>query len=453
MIRFPLFGALALTSMFGALTASRIEAQAVGRIRGVAYDSLVRRAPAAGAQVELISSGARVNTDSRGRFEFDNVPAGEQRLRLHAPWLDSLLAPSTEMRVNVRGGRATEPRLATPSAQTFRAQVCGPDLDQSVGVLQGNVVTASGRPASRAALRIQWVPTFVRPAPGRSRVITVPTPSILMNADSTGRFVACGVPREGEMVVVAAREDEATNEIRVRLVGQVLGRLDLRLGRPEIRSTISGRVVRTGGAPIAEARVQIIGDSLNVARTDADGRFTLGGVPRRSVQLQVRSLGLVASLPVLVPDAELTDIGEVEMKPVSADLEQMLVFGRLMTRDQLAFEERRAIYTGDFYDESYLERIPSISAYNFPSTTVKPAAHDRFGTRIQLRAAASGLMGGGVCWPKFFVNGVMVGILRDSHEESQILRPAKRVEIYLARHSPAAYFDPDGCGAVVVWYR
>jgi hypothetical protein len=35
----------------------------------------------------------------------------------------------------------------------------------------------------------------------------------------------------------------------------------------------------------------------------------------------------------------------------------------------------------------------------------------------------------------------------------ELLRTAKRIEIYEAQDAPAEFVDPDGCGSIVIWTR
>jgi hypothetical protein len=320
-------------------------------------------------------------------------------------------------------------------------------MEATDGVLRGRVRGRDGSPLRNAVLRVSWLPQSAARRAETERA-TLPAYSTLVKADSAGHYVACGVPRDAQVFVVAADESRRSGVVAVRLVGRVVGRLDLVAADPGATAKIHGVVVRADRSPVAGALVGLRGVEGAEVRADTAGRFELDGVPQHSIQLRIRSIGLIAAEPVVAPTESPFDVGELEMRGVSAELEQVLVLGRVMSARQLEFEERRMIYVGEFYDEAFLTRLPALSAYNFPSTTVIPTQHDRYGVRIQLR---SGMFM--KCFPKFFIDGVMIGVPRDSYEEMALLRPAKRVEIYLSRYAPAQYADPNDCGAVVLWYR
>jgi TonB-linked SusC/RagA family outer membrane protein len=57
---------------------------------------------------------------------------------------------------------------------------------------------------------------------------------------------------------------------------------------------VSGTVTGAAGEPVADATVVVVGTTLN-ARTGADGRYTLSGVPAGSRQLRASRLGLASS--------------------------------------------------------------------------------------------------------------------------------------------------------------
>jgi hypothetical protein len=69
--------------------------------------------------------------------------------------------------------------------------------------------------------------------------------------------------------------------------------------------------------------------------------------------------------------------------------------------------------------------------------------------------------GVGSCFPRVYVDGRYFGFQGgrggrpsiDGALMAQLLREAKRIEIYSAQYAPAAYPDFDGCGVVLIWTR
>jgi len=74
----------------GALASATLSAPAAyGTIRGIVVDSL-NGGSLVGAQVSLENIALQAITDSTGRFRIDSVPAGEYRIGVFHPLLDSL---------------------------------------------------------------------------------------------------------------------------------------------------------------------------------------------------------------------------------------------------------------------------------------------------------------------------------------------------------------------------
>jgi hypothetical protein len=81
-----------------------------GTIQGVVYDSLVG-SPLAGAYVSLLHSSRGVETDQRGRFVLDSVPAGRQVIAFSHADLDSIGLTDLATVVTVAPGGVTAVQL------------------------------------------------------------------------------------------------------------------------------------------------------------------------------------------------------------------------------------------------------------------------------------------------------------------------------------------------------
>ncbi|HMC68058.1 MAG TPA: carboxypeptidase regulatory-like domain-containing protein, partial [Mycobacteriales bacterium] len=108
--------------------------------------------------------------------------------------------------------------------------------------------------------------------------------------------------------------------------GQILLVTDRSVGRARQQSGSIAGTVRdsTTGAPVVDAMVTLVGTALT-AKTGADGRFTITGVPAGSYRIRVRMLGYTAALvSVTVQDGEqaVADVqlarGAIELNPVVA---------------------------------------------------------------------------------------------------------------------------------------
>ena len=59
------------------------------------------------------------------------------------------------------------------------------------------------------------------------------------------------------------------------------------------QATITGKVTAAGsGQPLVEARVQVVGQSI-VTSVNAEGRYTLRGVPAGTMEVRVIRVGLI----------------------------------------------------------------------------------------------------------------------------------------------------------------
>lgn len=69
---------------------------------------------------------------------------------------------------------------------------------------------------------------------------------------------------------------------------------------------IGGQVTGAGGAPVADARAELVEPAL-AARTDGEGRFRIGAVPAGTYTLRVQKDAAVATASVVVPPGSPSD--------------------------------------------------------------------------------------------------------------------------------------------------
>ena len=93
-------------------------------------------------------------------------------------------------------------------------------------------------------------------------------------------------------------------ERRIRGNQKICGEITLQLTIIP-RVTLAGRVVGPGGVPLAAMRVEVLGTPLKT-ETDAQGRFTVAGVPEADeVRLRLVGRGRVLTAQVDPTDADL----------------------------------------------------------------------------------------------------------------------------------------------------
>lgn len=452
-------GVALAAAVFAALVPAGLHAQ--GFIRGVLVDSLRGGAPIAGAIITLDGTSYEVETDRRGRFAFPRLPAGAYRVVYRGARLDTLgIAPITQA-ATIEGRRAADVRLAIPGPAAFQREYCGTELE-GTAIIRGTVVDARGTLRAGAHVAGLWDEAVLV-----NGNLTMEARASIDTTASDGTFSVCGVPLTRQFVLRVVAGEERAGDLVVELDGDAVARRDVRVGPGDETAVITGRVLsRRQGQTVA---VELWGDSLRSASTDADGRFRLAGVPRRSGQLYLRAVGQVPRIVTIDPIAPTLDIGDVQLEDAAVALQPMTIRERQLTRERLAFEERSRGAVGIFFDSAYLASMPRVtaSALARQSTVIRVgpvrSAVEASGEVVMLRGLGMNNLVSG-CYPRVYLNGTMMqsqqprpmaggamiaAITPDYMKE--LLRTAKRIEVYQAQFAPAEFTDPDGCGSLVIW--
>lgn len=442
---FPVFRRAAVGAVL-LVTVGGISAEAQGTIRGVLFDSLRTNGPLADATVVLIGASRRTTTDARGRFDFADVPAGTHSVAFWAPWLDSIGVPALRAEVTVRDRGSAVAMLGTPSRSTVQVAMCGTMLEEGQGILIGEIRGPDGLPLASIGVSARWTETMIGQGMFERQMVATADSS-----DASGMYALCGLPVGDEVALKAVSPGQvASGEILYRLEHGI-GRRDLGVSPPSVVARVSGRVVGPDGAPIENVRVVVGGDSSLVGRTDADGRFSVANVPRRSTQFVARTLGFVPYVTnVELTDADV-DVGDIALDRIPPELATVTVTGRPMTAGELEFDTRRNRGTGMFITEEQLARIPIPTAASIASLAPRARAEGRM--LVLPRVSVGGGQISVTCRPRFFVDGFDNGYAIDVDEEEQMFRRAKRIEIYQAHETPPRYNDFNGCGVVLIWTR
>jgi hypothetical protein len=374
--------------------------------------------------------------------------------------LDTLgIAPLTQG-ATITGRSAVDVRLAVPGPAVFQREYCGTEL-KDAGIVRGTVVDARGVLRAGAHVAGVWDEAVLVHGD-----LTMETRASVDTTASDGTFSVCGVPLARQFVLRVVSGEERAGDLIVEMGGDPVVRRDVRVGRGDETSVITGRVLsRRRGQAVA---VELWGDSLRSVATDAEGRFRLTGVPRRSGQLYLRAVGQTPRIVTIDPITPTLDIGDVQLEDAAVALQPMTIRERRLTRERLAFDERSRGAVGVFFDSSYLASLPRVTAAALAqkSTVIRVGAArsavEAQGEVIMLRSSQmSGLVSG--CYPRVFLNGVMMqsqeprpmaggmiaAITPDYMKE--LLRTAKRIEVYQAQFAPVEFADPDGCGSLVIW--
>ena len=321
--------ARALALLAGALlagTATVAGAQTpAGRLEGTVFDS-TRSAPLAGARVSVTRLGVEpetthvATTDAQGQYAFDRLDAGEYAIGFSTALLDSLEFGGPVRRVAVVPESVVRADLSTPSGSTLRGLACpGMTLVKGTGALLGIITDLdTDAPLAGAQVAAMWTElTFDR---GILKAMTLERSGGAIS-DSLGQYRLCGVPTDSWLLVQVQHGDRIGSAFQLAIADasgvQVRHLSFSREGAYERAAldsalrdstrvleplagtaTLSGIVRGSGGRPIADAQVRVVG-SAPTARTDGNGWFTLTGLPSGTHELEVRELGFpVQRLPV-----------------------------------------------------------------------------------------------------------------------------------------------------------
>jgi len=293
------FVCLAMLALFGAAAPS-LDAQFV---RGQVVDSITK-APIGGAAVVLLDSTgaemARTTADVEGLFLL-RAPAGEYRLRAEMEgFLISTFPPFSLEVESMPAFMLLLPSDSPPELpatwEQLAAALCGEaSVAPGQGVLLGFVHDAAAEePEADARIVLSWGAVSSRLAalvrggnPGRlgGELIT----------DSSGFYVACGVPGETQITAHAARDDLISDFVQVRFgeggvfagdtfhPNRTVWHHDFKLMPPGQRSAaVAGMVLDAETTlPLAGITVEIEETGLQTTTT-ASGRWTSDPIPRAS---------------------------------------------------------------------------------------------------------------------------------------------------------------------------
>ncbi len=289
-----------------------------GVIEGTVTDS-VRKEPLIGATVRATPIGSGPDTtfatitDSRGRFRFERMMAGQYAVAFASTLLDSLRFGGPAREITVVAGLTTKVTLAMPSAATFRATAC-PETPfaPGTGALLGVVSDAdTERPLAGAQVLLAWSASVLDPtnpsgvseehvaqtattsAEGDYRFCGVPTGEWLViqvqHAARAGAPLQLSIP---DAVGVLVRDLSFSSGGARSLADAVLHASDDATALPPLSgmASLTGMIVAEGGRPVVGAQVSVLTTAAQ-ARTDENGRFTLSGLPAGTFELEIRQIG------------------------------------------------------------------------------------------------------------------------------------------------------------------
>lgn len=429
-------------------------------VSGTVRDSL-RRAPLAGAIVQLVATDSRVPfarsavSDSTGSFGLSNVPDGRYVLGFLHPLLDSIGVQAPLRTVVVSGTGPVLADLGVPGPKRIRGAICSlsptssPSGETPEAILVGVVREAQGgTPAVGVTVAAEWMELSVSKA-GVSRH----RPRLLVTTNADGWFAICNVPNAGALYLNARRGPDSTDAVELQVPPDGFLRRELYLGRSgTAEGQLSGVVVASDGArPLAGAQVRVSESAQ--ARTNERGEWAIANAPTGTRSLEIRALGFY-------PERRAIDVIDgampirTELATFKAVLEAVrITVSKSTDRNHSGFEERRRTGMGKYLTTADIERrgaIVTTDVFRSLSGVRIERDPESFVTQLMVRGPISEW-----CAPTIMVNGMKMGVLTAADLDT-MMRPREiaSVEIYTGIGTPVQFQEGmSGCGSILIWLK
>ena len=210
-------GAFALLLLVPPLQGLAAQSTQIGRI-----DGFLKGPPraVAGAAVEVTRVQPdpvltfQSSADTRGRFHFDSLPAGEYALHVTSPLLDSLQLTLPDRAVTITAGTRARIDVAMSAGTALRDAVCpGLAMGPGRGAVTGHTTDAdTEQPLAGATVVVSWnelaVDRSTLKARKEERLDSAPT-------DDRGEYRLCGVPTGTVLSLQLQRDNYASAEVKV----------------------------------------------------------------------------------------------------------------------------------------------------------------------------------------------------------------------------------------------
>jgi hypothetical protein len=441
------------------------------RVSGIVIDSVSGDALAGAiVQMVLVENTALARSavaDSLGNFVFPAVPPGRYIVGFLHPVVDALGIEPPQRLAIVAPGTPLELDLATPSAATLRAALCGPAAPgDSSGALVGTVRDAdSGTPIGGAKVVLTWRQLTFDASGLRFGERRAPA-----TARADGTFAVCGAPSGLEIVASAEAPGRASGLIELRIPNRGLLSRDIALGDAKsavavtvVDSAVNGtpasrRTVRRGTArltgtvrdslerPVSGATLLVVGASTT-GRSNEAGRFVLDGLPAGTYSLEARAIGFEPARVAVDLASGATRTTSVRLSRPATTLAAVVVKGKRDVRTERLddFLRRKRQGFGNFVTAEDIERRRPIyitdALRTIPGVRVSPSGTG-FGQSVT---------GRGNCEPTIYLDGMRM--FGGSTDLDSYIRPGDvaGIEVYNGPGGRPPQFQGD-C-VIAVWTK
>ena len=431
-------------------------------IHGTVIDSLHDQL-LAGALVRLDKGAREAITDRFGQYRIDSVPAGQHRLIVVHPLLDTLGVSLVTPTVTMAAGEERVMDLAVPSGETLIGLFCPPARRAlGPGAVVGNVREADTEtPAEGAKVSLLYYesdPLGLKKTPRVREAII----------GKEGTYRICGLPASMSGKLQVFRNGVSSGEVLVELGSGVLAMRSMSIsstanvvaaapgdtGRrnPVVRgrARVTGRVINKYGQPISGARISLQGTGA-ATLTRANGEFALDSLPSGTQTLEVRQLGYAPQEVAVELSASQPKTVAVNMNEYVPVLETMRVTAnRERGLSDVGFAERKRTGNGYYLDSEQIAQRQTTQFSDMmrtvPGIRVVPAGNGQ-----NVIQSSRNAMGGCVT---FYVDG-SPWQQQFPGDLDTFVRPEEvaAIEVYNGVTTPAQFqtAGQTGCSTIVIW--
>ena len=438
----------------------------VASVRGIVTDSL-HEIPLRGALVRVENTTRESVTDSLGRYRIDSVSAGQHRLLVIHPLLDTLGISLVTQPMSFAAGDDKEIFLSVPGNETLVSLLCtaarralGPAA--LVGFVRDADTEAAAQGAKVSLLWYESDPLGFKKTP-RVREQQI---------GPDGRYRICGLPETMNGKLQVFRGGVQTGEVPVELGGtsgtnllamrsmsisstsQVVASASTDTGAKTTivrgRSRVTGKILNKYGQPIVGARVELQNTGA-ATKTRANGDFTLDSLPSGTQTLEIRQLGFAPTEVAVELSAANPQNVTVKMTDYVPVLSEMRVTAnREHGLSDVGFADRKKSGMGYYLDADQLKTRQTVQFSDMlrtvPGVRVQPGGN---GTNVI--TSSRNPTGGCVT---FYVDGAPWQQMTPGDLDTYV-RPEEvaALEVYNGSTTPAQFQQPGltGCTTVVIW--
>jgi hypothetical protein len=446
-------------------------APTTGYLQGQAVDSL-HLEPLVGALISLEGTARMGISDSLGRFFVDSIPPGSYRVLVDHPILDTLGISLVTPPMTIVAGELTRAVIPVPTAEYLANLFC-PAARRALGpgALVGRVREPdSDSAAVGARVSLVWYDPDPPGLPANLRVSKKPPRVREATVGADGTYRLCGLPDKYEAKLQAQRKDGgATAEVPVVQDGGLLALRSMSVAalpavanatdtsgapirQPRGSARVFGRVVNKNGAPVAGARVGLMGTSA-ATLTRANGDFVLDSLPAGTQALVVRQIGYrPTEVPIDLSSRTPARVN-VQLGAFVPELSPVEVVSR---RDEglqkVGYLDRKRTSAGGYFlGPEQIERRNAMRFSDILRTTPGIRVQEQNGQAMITSTRSSS---GNGC-VTMYVDGAQWQQLEPGDLDS-FVQPGEvaAIEVYSGSSTPAQFVTPgQNCAAVVVWTK